>query len=101
MERLSQSNCKILHSKIKLENIYRKIPTISPGPLFVERTFYGLISGEDLFARELIIGGNVAFQKGFSFQLKGTVGLLNSLIIAKDMLYFHINMHKNAQHVPF
>ena len=49
--------------------IYRKIPIISPGLIFVQKAFLvGLFWGS-LFSEELVIGRNFSFQNGRGFDL--------------------------------
>ena len=49
---------------------YRKIPIISPGLIFVQKTFLlGLFRGS-LFLEGLVIGKNFAFQNGFGLLTK-------------------------------
>ena len=45
--------------------LYRKIPIISPGLIFVQKAFW-----LGLFSKGLVIGRNFAFQNGFVLSIK-------------------------------
>ena len=51
--------------------IYRKIPIISPGVIFVQKAFLlDLFWAGNLFSDRLIIGKNFAFQNGLGLTIK-------------------------------
>ena len=51
--------------------IYREIPTVSPGLIFVQKAFLlGLFSGGVYFTEGLIIGRNFTFQNGLRLIIK-------------------------------
>ena len=47
--------------------MYRKIPIISPGLIFVQKAFLVAYFRGSLFLEGLIIGGNFAFENGLGF----------------------------------
>ena len=49
---------------------YRKIPLVSPGIIFVQKTFFWTYFRGSLFSEGLIIGGNFAFQNGLDLTMK-------------------------------
>ena len=51
--------------------LYRKIPIISSGPIFVQKDFFlGLFSGELQFSEGLIMGGNFSLQNGLDLTIE-------------------------------
>ena len=52
------------------QNEYRKIPVISSGLIFVQRTFCWIYFRGNLFSEGLIIGGNFAFQYAMGLTIK-------------------------------
>ena len=51
-------------------SVYRKIPIISPGLIFVQKAFLLSLFLEELISEGLIIGKNFAFQNGLGLTMK-------------------------------
>ena len=56
--------------------LYRKIPIISPGLIFVQKAFCWAYFRGSLFSEGLVIGRNFAFQNGFGLSLKKQLKIL-------------------------